>query len=167
MAGGKKLDKRIKRIKMILFDVDGVMSDGGIYYSADGLELKRFNVQDGYGVARAREHGLKIGMVSGRSTPIVETRAKELNVEDLFQDVADKLVVVPEIQRRHGLSEEEIAFMGDDLFDLPLLRAVGFSAAPRNARSEVKKAVDYVTRAEGGHGAVRELIDLILKHHLE
>jgi 3-deoxy-D-manno-octulosonate 8-phosphate phosphatase (KDO 8-P phosphatase) len=166
MAGGKKLAKRVKRIKMILFDVDGVMTDGGIYYSADGLELKRFNVQDGYGVARAREQGLKIGMVSGRSTPIVETRAKELNVEDLFQDVADKLVVVPEIQKRHGLNEEEIAFMGDDLFDLPLLRAVGFSAAPSNARSKVRKAVDYVTEAEGGNGAVRELIDFILKHQL-
>lgn len=166
MAKRKKLEKKVKRIKMILFDVDGVMTDGGIYYLADGHELKRFNAQDGYGVVRAREHGLKIGMVSGRSTPTVEARAKELNVGDLYQDASDKLDVMRQIQKRHILREEEIAFMGDDLFDLPILHAVGFSAAPKNARSEVKKAVDYVTKADGGHGAVRELIDFILKHQL-
>jgi 3-deoxy-D-manno-octulosonate 8-phosphate phosphatase (KDO 8-P phosphatase) len=147
---------------MLLLDVDGVMSDGGLYYSAKGVEMKRFDAQDGYGVVRAHEHGLRIGIISGRSTPIVDTRAKVLKVTDVYQSAEDKVEAMRQIQKRYGLVEEEIAFIGDDLFDLPLLNVVGFSAAPENARPEVKKSVDYVTAVRGGHGAVRELIDFII-----
>ena len=164
MATNRALARKLRRIKMLLLDVDGVMTDAGLYYSANGVEMKRFNAHDGYGVVRAREQGLKIGIVTGRSTPIVDARAKDLNVEELFQGSTDKITAMKEILRRHALAPQEIAFVGDDLFDIPLLQSVGFSAAPRNARPEVKRIVDYVTRVKGGDGAVREIIDLILKH---
>ena len=149
---------------MLLLDVDGVMTDGGIYYSARGAELKRFHAQDGYGVVRAYEHGLKIGIISGRSTPIVDARARDLKVTDLAQGSNDKIAAMDRIRKRHRLEVDEMAFMGDELFDLPLLGVVGLSLAPRDARLEVRRAVDYVTRAKGGEGAVREAIDLILRH---
>ena len=164
MAQAKNLTKRIRRIKMLLLDVDGVMTDGGIYYSADGAEMKRFHAQDGYGIVRAREHGLKIGIISGRSTPVVDARARELKADEVIQGSTDKLAAMEEIRQRHGLEPDEIAFIGDDLFDIPLLKAVGFSAAPKNARPEVKKAVDFITPSSGGHGAVRELVEFILRH---
>lgn len=147
---------------MLLLDVDGVMTDGSLYYSAAGVEMKRFHAHDGYGVVRAHEHGLKIGIISGRTTPIVDARAKTLKIDEVFQDAMDKVAAMRDIQQRHALRDDEIAFIGDDLFDLPLLRLVGLSAAPPNAQPDVRKAVDYVTHHAGGEGAVRELIDLII-----
>jgi YrbI family 3-deoxy-D-manno-octulosonate 8-phosphate phosphatase len=164
MGDRKKIAKKLRRIKMLLLDVDGVLTDSGIYYSASGAEMKRFNAHDGYGAARAREHGLKLGIISGRQTPIVDVRAKEMGIEYVVQNASDKVAAMEELRKHHGLEVDEIAFIGDDLFDLPLLQAVGFSVAPSNALPEVRKSVDYVTRASGGNGAVRELIDLILKH---
>jgi 3-deoxy-D-manno-octulosonate 8-phosphate phosphatase (KDO 8-P phosphatase) len=164
MAPKKNTAKKIKRIKMVLLDVDGVLTDGGIFYSASGAEMKRFHAHDGYGVARAREHGLKLGIISGRQTPIVDVRAKELQIEDVIQNASDKVAAMEELGRKHNLQPDEMAFIGDDLFDIPLLKAVGFSAAPGNAFPQVKKVVDYVTRSPGGNGAVREFIDLIIEH---
>ncbi len=157
------LSRKARRIKMVLLDVDGVMTDGGLYYSAEGMELKRFHAHDGYGVVRAREHGLLIGIISGRSSPVVTARAKVLKIDEVFQDAMDKVSAMREIQRRRHLADEEFAFIGDDLFDLPLLRIVGLSAAPPNALPDVRRAVDYVTRTAGGEGAVREFIDAILR----
>ena len=164
MTNKKRVTKKLRRIKMLLIDVDGVLTDGGIYYSAAGAEMKRFNAHDGFGVVRAREHGLKVGIISGRQTPIVDVRAKEMQILDVVQNASDKVAAMDELCRRHGLEADEVAFIGDDLFDLPLLKAVGFSAAPHNAVPDVKKTVDYVTNGSGGNGAVRELIDLIIKH---
>ncbi len=155
-------DKKLLQVKMLLLDVDGVMTDGGLYYSADGHELKRFHAHDGYGVVRAREHGLRVGIISGRDTPIVTARARVLKIDDVFQGTMDKVTPMRILQEKYGLKEEEFAFIGDELFDLPLLRLVGFSAAPRNARAEVKREVDHVTAVDGGNGAVREIIDMIL-----
>jgi len=162
MKARAAITRKARRIKMLLLDVDGVMTDGGLYYSANGVEMKRFHAHDGYGVLRARQHGLKIGIISGRSTPIVDARAKALKIDEVFQDAMDKLTAMRDIQRRHGLRDDEIAFIGDDLFDLPLLNAVGLSVAPPNALPEVRRVVDHITRAAGGEGAVRELIDLII-----
>lgn len=156
--------KRARGVRFIILDVDGVMTDGGLYYSADGVELKRFNAQDGYGIVRARECGVGIGIISGRETPIVAARARALGIDDVYQGAADKVESMREIQARYSLSDHEIAYIGDDLFDLPLLSVVGFSAAPRNARPEVRRKVDYVTTSAGGDGAVREFIDFILAH---
>lgn len=147
---------------MLLLDVDGVLTDGGLYYSADGIELKRFHAHDGYGVVRAHRHGIKVGLISGRTTPIVDARAAVLRIEDVIQGTEDKVAAMRTLQKKYGFVDEEFAFVGDELFDMPLLQTVGFSAAPRNARQEVKKIVDYVTTVEGGNGAVREVIDLIL-----
>lgn len=162
MASSKAIIKKLRKIKLLLLDVDGVMTDAGIFYSGLGVEMKRFNAHDGYGVVRAREHGLKLGIVSGRQTSIVDARARELQIEDVAQNATDKIAAMEEIRRKYGLVADEVAFVGDDLFDLPLLKAVGFSAAPKNALPDVKRAVDYVTKLAGGDGAVREVIDLII-----
>ena len=164
MAERKKIAGKLHKIKMLLLDVDGVLTDGGIYYSSAGLEMKRFHAHDGYGVVRAREHGLKLGIISGRQTPIVDVRAKELQIEDVVQNASDKIGAMQALRSRHGFTIEQIGFIGDDVFDIPLLKTVGFSAAPGNALLAVRKSVDYVTTAPGVNGAVRELIDLIIKH---
>lgn len=154
----------LRRIKLLLLDVDGVMTDGGLYYSGDGVELKRFHAHDGYGIVRAQTQGIRIAIISGRSSPIVEARARVLKIEDVYLDAMDKVTPFRELQRKYRVGEDETAFVGDDLFDLPLLTIVGFSAAPRNAIGEVKNKVHYVTSVDGGNGAVREVIDLILAH---
>ena len=153
---------RARRIRMVLLDVDGVLTDGGLYYTADGHELKRFHAHDGYGIQRGRESGLTFGIISGRTTPIVEARARVLKIDDVVQGAGDKVAAMRDIQRRRGFADEEFAFIGDDLFDIPLLRTVGLSGAPPNAIAEVRRSVHYVTRAAGGQGAVREFIDMIL-----
>jgi 3-deoxy-D-manno-octulosonate 8-phosphate phosphatase (KDO 8-P phosphatase) len=158
----RALDAKLRRIRMVLFDVDGVLTDGGLYYSGDGVEMKRFHAHDGYGVVRAHRHGLKVGLISGRTTPIVNARAAALSIDDVIQGTEDKLAAMHTLQQKYGFADEEFAFVGDELFDIPLLQAVGFSGAPQNARKEVKNVVDYVTTVEGGNGVAREIIDLIL-----
>lgn len=162
MLTRQALRVKARRIPFILLDVDGVMTDGGTYYTASGAKMKRFNAQDGYGIARAQACGLRFGIVSGRATPIVARRARELNIREVHQGRDDKLAVFHELTKRLKLTAANVCFMGDDLFDLPLLEAGGLSAAPANARPEVKRKVHYVCRARGGEGAVRELIDVIL-----
>lgn len=164
MRRGSTLAAKARTIKAIILDVDGVMTDGGIYYTADGVELKRFNAHDGYGIARARQSGIRFAIISGRETPAVTRRAQDLQITEVHQGRVDKLTVLREIQDKWEFDETEFCFIGDDLFDLPLLKVVGLSAAPANARPEVKHRVDYVCNARGGDGAVREVVDLILKH---
>lgn len=163
MTDRKGITRKLRKIKLLLLDVDGVLTDAGIFYSGAGVEMKRFNAHDGYGVVRAREHGLKLGIISGRQSPIVDVRAREMQIADVVQNASDKVAAMEELRQRHDATRNEVAFIGDDLFDLPLLKVVGFSAAPNNALPDVKKSVDYVTRKAGGDGAVREMIDLILK----
>jgi 3-deoxy-D-manno-octulosonate 8-phosphate phosphatase (KDO 8-P phosphatase) len=163
MASSSLIARKAKLIKMILLDVDGVMTDGGLYYSGNGIELKRFHAHDGYAVVRAFDHGLKVGIITGRTSAIVDARAKALKITDVFQGAMDKVSAMQKLRDHHKIQEQEFAFIGDDLFDIPLLRIVGLSAAPRNARTEVRRAVDYVARTDGGQGVVREFIDLILK----
>lgn len=156
--------RRAAGIKYLILDVDGVMTDGGLYYSAEGQEMKRFNAHDGYGIVRAHEAGIVIGIISGRSTPIINARAKILKIDDVYQGIDDKVVAMREIQAKYGLNDNEFAYMADDLFDIPLLRLVGLSASPNNGRPEVRRVVDLVTKASGGDGAVREFIEFILQH---
>jgi 3-deoxy-D-manno-octulosonate 8-phosphate phosphatase (KDO 8-P phosphatase) len=164
MTGPRTLAAKARRVSLLFLDVDGVMTDGGIYYSARGVALKRFFAQDGYGIVRAREAGLDLAIISGRSSAVVTARAKDLRMTTVLQGADDKLQAGGALLRRQGLTFDQAAFIGDDLFDLPLLEAVGLSAAPADARPEVRRRVDYVTAAGGGQGAVRELIDLILRH---
>lgn len=157
------LKSKLRKIKMILLDVDGVLTDGKIIISSDGIEYKHFHAHDGYGILKAKRAGIIVGLVSGRTSEVVNKRADKLGIELVYQGNEDKLSVFQEIKSRYNITEDQTAFIGDDEFDIPLLKAVGFSAAPANAINEVKKVVDYVTKVEGGNGAAREVIDLILK----
>ena len=148
--------------KNYIMDMDGVLTDGTIIYSTSGEHIKVFSVYDGYGIERGHKHGLKFGIISGKSSEVNVLRAKKLKLEELYQDISDKVEAYEEIKEKQGLSAENFAYIGDEVFDLPLLDAVALSAAPANAVQEVKDAVHYVTKTEGGKGAVRELIDLIL-----
>jgi len=143
-------------------DVDGVLTDGRFYYSDTGAEYKCFDVKDGFAIRLAGMLGLKFGIITGKMSTIVERRAKELGIEEVHQGYFDKVEVYQSIKQRHNLQDEECAYMGDDLFDLGVMRQVGFAACPADAASEVKDIADYVSRYNGGRGAVRELIELIL-----
>jgi 3-deoxy-D-manno-octulosonate 8-phosphate phosphatase (KDO 8-P phosphatase) len=152
----------LRKIKLLLLDVDGVLTDGGIYYSGRGEVMKKFNTKDGYGIVKLQRAGVKIGIITGRMSRIIEQRARELGIKDLYENQDEKIVAYQHLKKKHRLSEDEIAYIGDDEPDLPVIRVVGFSAAPADASSEVAGEVDYVCRCAGGRGAVREVIDLIL-----
>ncbi|MFQ5766823.1 MAG: KdsC family phosphatase [Acidobacteriota bacterium] len=149
-------------IELVVFDVDGVITDGGIIFHGIEGEMKRFDSQDGMGFTLAREGGLKVGILTGRTSPMVERRARELSAAVIKQGFARKKEGWRQILQELDLPPERVAFMGDDIQDLPVLRLAGLSAAPSSAVPEVLAEVDYVCRRAGGHGAARELIDLIL-----
>ena len=153
----------LKRVKLILMDVDGVLTDGGIILGSGNQEFKIFDVQDGMGVTLARIAGLKVGLITGRRSEVVERRAKELHMDICYQGVPDKLGPYQEIVKKLNLSDEQVCYMGDDLLEMIILKRVGFSVAVANARPEVKSICDYVTECHGGRGAVRETVELILK----
>ena len=149
-------------IKLLLLDVDGVMTDGGVYYSETGDEQKKFNIQDGYGIVKAQRKGMKFGIITGRVSAIVKRRAAELGIDEVHQSVEEKALVYQQIKTRLGLADSEVAYIGDDEPDLPVLRQVGFSAAPADALEVVKRSVHYVCKRTGGKGAIREVIEKIL-----
>lgn len=152
----------LRRIKLLLLDVDGVMTDGGIYYSGRGEELKKFNTQDGYGIVKLQRAGIRVGIITGRISTIVKVRAKELGITEVHQNMDNKLESYRKIKKKLSLSDTEVAYVGDDEPDVPVLRCVGFAAAPADANAKVLSLVDYVCRRGGGKGAVREVIDLLL-----
>lgn len=156
-------DIDFSKISFVLMDMDGVLTDGTIIYSTNGEQIKVFSVYDGYGIERGHKLGLKFGIISGRSSEVNILRAKKLKIEELHQDAGDKVKIFEELKQKYDLSSESFAYIGDEVFDLPLLSKVAFSAAPANAVPEVKDAVHYVTSIEGGKGAVREMIDFILR----
>lgn len=157
------MNDKLKHIELLLLDVDGVMTDGRIIWDANGTEIKFFNVKDGHGIKLVQRAGIQVGIITGRVSPVVDLRAKELGIEILYQGSLRKQESYEEIKQRTGLADHQIAYMGDDVIDVPVMRRVGFSAAPADALPEVLKVADYVTCARGGWGAVRELCDLLLK----
>ena len=157
------MDNKLKHIELLLLDVDGVMTDGRIIWDANGTETKFFNVKDGHGIKLVQRAGIQVGIITGRVSPVVDLRAKELGIEILYQGALQKLDSYEQIKSGIGLKDLQIAYMGDDLIDIPVMRRVGFSAAPSDALPEVLKVADYVAAARGGWGAVRELCDLLLK----
>lgn len=144
-------------------DVDGVLTDGRIIYSSDRIETKSFNVRDGYGLAVARLKGLNIAWVSGRSSEVTTLRAKELGIEHVYQGIHEKDVVIKELSDKLQIDMENVVFIGDDVIDIPAMEAAGIGVAVADAHPDALTAADWVTSCKGGHGAVRELIDLILK----
>lgn len=157
------LHERCRRIKLILSDVDGVLSDGGVTYDANGVESKRFHIRDGLGIKLWQKCGLQFGIVSARQSACTTTRAKELKIHLLRQSSLAKQPAVDELQREAGVTAEETAFIGDDLVDTAVMKRVGLGIAVADAVLEARSAAAYVTQARGGHGAVREAIELILK----
>lgn len=163
MEVSEKILAKARRIKLILMDADGVLTEGKVTYGDGNLELKSFDVKDGAGIDLARKAGIKTGIISGRQSGALQRRAKELRIDEVHQKVINKVEVYKEILGRYSLRDEEVAYIGDDILDLPLLSRVGLSAAVADAHPEVKKRVDLVTTSTGGQGAVRELIEFILR----
>jgi len=159
----KMKDVDFAEIKMLALDVDGVLTDGTLIINADGSESKFFNSLDGHGIRMWQRAGLKVALISGRASVPTERRAEQLEIEYVFQDCHDKLPVVEQLAGQLGLSPVNIAFVGDDLTDMPVIRYAGFGVAVANAVDEVKQCADYVTTRPGGSGAVREVIEYILK----
>jgi 3-deoxy-D-manno-octulosonate 8-phosphate phosphatase (KDO 8-P phosphatase) len=157
------LDEKATRIRLLLFDVDGVLTDGVVLMHADGSESKRFHIRDGAAMVWAQRTGLTIGLLSARSSAATAQRAAQLAVRLVVQGVASKLTAYEQILRDAGVEDSAVAFMGDDLLDLPVLTRVGLSAAPADAAPEVRERVHWVSAARGGRGAVRELIELVLR----
>ena len=158
---------RAKKIRLLLTDCDGVLTDGSVHYSADGKLVfevtKVFNIHDGQGFRLAQEAGLKLGIISGRASPALAARAREMQIEYLYLGVGNKLAVYEQIKVTEGLTDEEIAYIGDDLPDLSLMRRVGLSIAVADAVNEIRQCAHYQTNKRGGRGAAREAIEMILK----
>ena len=153
----------LQRLRLFATDVDGVLTDAGMYYSESGEELKKFNTRDGMGIKLLQRTGLITALITMEETKLVTRRAEKLAIPEVHQGVRDKLAVMREMVARHGLTLQQVAYIGDDVNDLEVLNAVGFSAAPADALPAVRNAVDYVCRQKGGEGAVREVADLILE----
>jgi 3-deoxy-D-manno-octulosonate 8-phosphate phosphatase (KDO 8-P phosphatase) len=147
---------------MMIFDVDGVLTDGRVIYHDDGSETKAFDVQDGHGIKLLQRAGLEVALITGRYCRAVEHRARGLGIQRVYQDAKVKLEVYQRILAETGFTDEEVGYMGDDLIDIPVMRRVGFAVAVPNASSHVLPHAHYVTRASGGWGACREVCELIL-----
>jgi len=157
------IEDRAARVRLILFDVDGVLTDGKILLHADGTESKVFDIKDGTGIVWAQRLGLTVGFLSARSSAATSQRATQLGITLVHQGVSSKLETYEQIADSLMLDDEEVAFMGDDILDLPVLARVGLAAAPSDAAPDVRQRVHWVATARGGDGAARELIELILR----
>jgi 3-deoxy-D-manno-octulosonate 8-phosphate phosphatase (KDO 8-P phosphatase) len=159
----ESLARRAENIRLVLFDVDGVLTDGRILLHADGSESKTFSIRDGTGIVWAQRAGLATGLLSARHSAATAARAAQLGIRIVRQQTGDKLQMFRELLEQEGFSAEQVAFMGDDVLDLPVLTRVGLSAAPADAAPAVLARVDWVSRRAGGDGAARELLELLLR----
>ena len=155
--------ERASRVKLMIFDVDGVLTDGGLLFTAEGDTMKAFNSMDGHGAKLLREAGIDTAIITGRKSGIVAARAKELRITHLYQGVEHKLSAFAELLKETGRTPEECGYMGDDWVDLAVMLRVGFAAAPANSHHEVIARAHWVSEARGGHGAVREVCDALLR----
>jgi 3-deoxy-D-manno-octulosonate 8-phosphate phosphatase (KDO 8-P phosphatase) len=152
-----------KKIKLIVFDVDGVLTDGGLYFTEDGAEFKRFNSLDGHGIKMLKDNDIEVAVITARDSKAVAYRMKNLGIAHFYQGQSDKVVAFSDLLQKLNLSADEVAYVGDDVIDLPVMTKVGFSIAVANAHDMVKQHADLITEKSGGHGAVREVCDFILK----
>jgi 3-deoxy-D-manno-octulosonate 8-phosphate phosphatase (KDO 8-P phosphatase) len=155
--------QRAARIKLLILDIDGVLTDGRVIYDSKGQEIKFFDVTDGHGLRLLQRAGVEIIWLSGRESEVNRMRAKELGISEIHEDAKIKLPVLEKILAGHKLGPEHVAYMGDDLIDLPAMRAVGLALAPASARPEVKAEAHWVARHQGGRGAVRDACELLLR----
>lgn len=159
----KELLKVAKNIKLIILDVDGVLTDGGIILDNKGNEFKSFHVRDGHGVKMLIRAGIIVAMITGRYSKVVERRARELGITEVYQRCFDKRVAYRHLIKKYSVVSQEVAYIGDDIVDLPLLKGSGFSVAVADATEEAKNAAMMITKNKGGRGAVREVCDFLLK----
>ncbi|UXY54118.1 KdsC family phosphatase [Pseudomonas tohonis] len=155
--------QRAKGIRLAVFDVDGVLTDGKLYFLVDGSEFKTFNTLDGHGIKMLINSGVRTAIISGRSTPVVERRARNLGIQHLYQGREDKMVVLDELLAELGLDYQQVAYLGDDLPDLPVIRRVGLGMAVASADAFVRQHAHGTTQARGGEGAAREFCELIMR----
>ena len=151
-------------IRLLVMDVDGIMTDGKITYTSDGQELKSFNIKDGLGIKRAQASGIETAIITGRTSPMVERRARELGIAHLVQGREDKLAALSDLVDQMNLSLDQVAYIGDDLPDLTAIESVRLGACPADAATEVKSKANWVSPRGGGDGCVRELCDLLVSH---
>jgi 3-deoxy-D-manno-octulosonate 8-phosphate phosphatase (KDO 8-P phosphatase) len=155
--------EKLKNIKLLLLDVDGVLTDGKIVYADSGEQIKAFDVKDGHGLKLLMRSGAEVVLITGRESKVVLHRARDLGIQEVYQKVTNKIEIYEKILKEKNLEDMHVGFVGDDLIDIPVLKRVGFSAAVEDAIPEVKEIVDYVTSKKGGEGAVREVCELLLK----
>ena len=158
-----EIRRKAAKIKLFISDVDGVLTRGEIILDANGLEYKAFHVRDGHGIKLLMRAGVEVALITGRNSKVVDVRARELGIEHVIQGAKEKLPAYQELKDRLGVLDEEVAYIGDDNVDLPVMRRVGLSIAVADAEPYVREAADFVTERGGGQAAVREAIDLILK----
>jgi len=162
-ADGLTLEARACRVRMIVFDIDGVLTDGSLFYGDDGQEYKAFNSRDGHGIKMLRASGVEAGIITGRTSQVVLHRARNLGINHIFQGAHDKLVAFDALLQAQGLRPEQIAYMGDDIVDLPILRRCGLAITVPEAPSEVAVRCHLQTRAGAGRGAAREVCEFIMR----
>jgi len=155
--------EKASRIRLVIFDVDGVLTDGSLYLGNSGEELKTFNIKDGLGIKLLMRSGVDVGVITGRSSKLVEQRMQSLGVKHIYQGQHEKLPAYRDLLAKLGLESGQVAYVGDDLIDLPLMRRVGFAIAVEDAHSLVKQHAHWQTPAAGGRGAVREVCELLMK----
>ncbi len=159
----RSLRAKVRKIKMLLLDVDGVLTDGKIILDSQGNELKAFHVRDGHGIKLAQRAGITIGIITGRTSEVVNIRARELGIQEVHQGAKEKTEVYDAVVAKYGLRDEEVAYMGDDVVDVGIFKRVGIAVAVADADPAVRQHVDVITKTGGGRGAVREFINLLLK----
>jgi 3-deoxy-D-manno-octulosonate 8-phosphate phosphatase (KDO 8-P phosphatase) len=155
--------ERAKQIRMVIFDVDGVLTDGSLFLGDDGQEYKAFNSRDGHGMTMLQQTGVKLAVITGRSSEVVRIRMQSLGVEHVYQGRRDKVPAYEELKRASGLADEQIAYVGDDVVDLPVMRRVGLSIAVADAHPLLQQHAHWHTRSPGGRGAGRDVCELIME----
>ncbi len=160
----QSIPSKVKKIKLLLLDVDGVLTDGRILLDNEGNELKAFHVRDGHGIKLAQRAGIVVGIITGRKSEVVNIRARELGIEEVHQGAKEKIDVYNTLIKKYGIHDDEVAYMGDDVVDLDILKRAGMAVTVADSDPSVRPHVDVITKAEGGRGAVREFINLILKY---
>lgn len=158
-----RLVDRLRRIRLLALDVDGVLTDGQLYFQADGIEIKAFDVQDGHGLKLLKRAGLEVALITGRDSPTVSRRAAALGIDHVFQGVEKKLPVLRDLCGRLGLTLEQAAYCGDDMPDVAVMRRAGVGISVPGAPDYIREHADWVTQRPGGHGAAREICDTLLK----
>ncbi len=159
----RSVKEKIKKVRLLVLDIDGVLTDGRIIYDSEGRESRFFDAQDGIGILLLKAAGIQTIMITIKPSEVIQYRARDLKIEEVYQGVKPKTKVLEQILERHKVGLDEICYVGDDLVDIGMMQAVGLPAAVANASREVKKAASYVTKKRGGRGAVRELAEVILK----